>query len=114
MSVLDPNVVLRADGGSLTGMSRVVRGADAVASQAATFSQSALSNQVVVVEREHRNRDAPSGRAIVRRGLALRIAGGRIVEIDILADPERLGGSIFGPRELSASHFVLENLGVMR
>ena len=31
VAVLDPDIVLRADGGALTGMSRIVRGADAVA-----------------------------------------------------------------------------------
>src|SRR5215471_13156532 len=37
VAVLDPDIVLRADGGALTGLSRVVRGASAVAAQAATF-----------------------------------------------------------------------------
>src|SRR5215471_355721 len=49
VSVLDPDVVLRADGGVLTGASRVVRGADAVAAQAATFSKLGLSTQIVLV-----------------------------------------------------------------
>src|SRR5215813_7285605 len=49
VSLLDPNVVLRADGGALTGLSRVVRGARAVAAQAETFSRSGLSNQLVLV-----------------------------------------------------------------
>ena len=89
VSVLDPNVVLRADGGSLAGMSRIVRGADAVASQAATFSQSALSNQVVVVNGSIGIvTRRPDGRLFAVGGFT--IAGGRIVEINILADPERL------------------------
>jgi RNA polymerase sigma factor (sigma-70 family) len=89
VSVLDPNVVLRADGGPLTGMSRIVRGADAVVAQAATFSQSALSNQVVVVNGSIGIvTRRPDGRLFAVGGFT--IAGGRIVEINILADPERL------------------------
>jgi RNA polymerase sigma factor (sigma-70 family) len=89
LTVLDPAIVLRADGGAIKGMSRLVRGAQAVASQAATFSQSGLSNQVVlvngnvgVVSRR------PDGRAFSVLGFT--IAGGKIVRIDILADPERV------------------------
>jgi RNA polymerase sigma-70 factor (ECF subfamily) len=89
IAVLDPNVVLRADGGALTSASRVVRGAHAVASQAATFSRLGLANQLVLV----------NGNLgfVSRRGdgrlfavLGFTIADGRIVEMDILADPERL------------------------
>jgi RNA polymerase sigma-70 factor (ECF subfamily) len=36
VAVLDPEIVLRADGGALTGLSRVVRGASAVGPQPAT------------------------------------------------------------------------------
>src|SRR5262247_1826955 len=39
VTVLDPEIVLRADGGALKGMSRLVRGAQAVASQAEAFSK---------------------------------------------------------------------------
>src|SRR6202171_4308710 len=49
VTVLDPEIVLRADGGAVKGMSRLVRGAQAVAAQAATFSKLGLSNQVVLV-----------------------------------------------------------------
>src|ERR1051325_10965404 len=38
VAVLDPDIVLRADGGAVKGMSRFVRGAQAVLAQAATFS----------------------------------------------------------------------------
>ena len=89
VSVLDPDVVLRADGGALTGASRVVRGADAVAAQAATFSKLGLSNHVVLVNGSigivSRR---PDGRLFAVLGFT--VAGGRIVEINILADPERL------------------------
>jgi RNA polymerase sigma-70 factor (ECF subfamily) len=89
LAVLDPDIVLRADGGALTAASRVVRGARAVAGQAATFSNIGLSLQLVLV----------NGQLgfVARRGdgrlfsvIGFTIAGGRIVEMDILADPERL------------------------
>lgn len=90
VAVLDPAIVLRADGGAAKGMSRVVRGARAVMGQAASFSKLELSNQVVlvngnigVVSRR------PDGRVFSVLGFT--IAGGKVVAIDILADPERLG-----------------------
>src|SRR5688572_26630068 len=90
VAVLDPKIVLRADGGALKGMSRFVRGAEAVASQAATFSKVRLSNQVVLVNGSigivSRR---PDGRVFSVLGFT--VADGRIVEINILADPERLG-----------------------
>ena len=113
VSVLDPNVVLRADGGPLTGMSRIVRGADAVVAQAATFSQSALSNQVVVVNGSIGIvTRRPDGRLFAVGGFT--IAGGRIVEINILADPERLSRLDFRPSRAERVTFVFESLGVMR
>jgi RNA polymerase sigma factor (sigma-70 family) len=89
ITVLDPDMVLRADGGALAGASRFVRGAQAVAEQAATFSRLGLSDQVVLVNgnigllERH-----PDGRLFAVIGFT--IARGRIVEMDILADPERL------------------------
>jgi RNA polymerase sigma factor (sigma-70 family) len=89
VAVLDPDIVLRADGGALAGLSRVVRGASAVASQNATFSSSGLSNQLILVN-GHLGfvTRRPDGRVFSVTGFT--IAGGRIVEMDILADPERL------------------------
>ena len=90
LAVLDPDVVLRIDGGGVrAGLSREVRGARAVAEQTLTFSRlspfvrPALVNGVagVVV--------APRGRPFAVMGFTVR--GGKIVEIDVLADPERLG-----------------------
>jgi RNA polymerase sigma-70 factor (ECF subfamily) len=90
VAVLDPDIVLRADGGALAGLSRVVRGAREVAAQAATFSRSGLSNQLVLVNGNlgfvSRRSD---GRVFAVIGFT--IAGGKVVEMDILADPERLG-----------------------
>jgi RNA polymerase sigma-70 factor (ECF subfamily) len=89
VAVLDPDIVLRADGGAVTGLSRVVRGARAVAAQAATFSRSGLSNEMVLVNGSvgfvSRR---PDGRVFSVIGFT--IAGTRIVEMDILADPDRL------------------------
>jgi RNA polymerase sigma-70 factor, ECF subfamily len=89
VAVLDPEIVLRADGGALEGASRVVRGAHAVATQAATFSRLGLSNQLVLVN-GHLGfvSRRPDGRVFSVLGFT--IAGGKIVEIDILADPVRL------------------------
>ena len=90
VAVLHPDIVLRADGGALAGASRLVRGARDVAAQAASFSKIGLSNQFVLVNGSlgviSRR---PDGRLFSVLGFT--IAGGKIVEIDILADPERLG-----------------------
>ena len=87
--VLDPDIVLRADGGAAQGMSRFVRGAQAVVAQAATFSKIGLSNQVVLVNGNiGLVSRLPDGRLFSVIGFT--IAGGKVVEIDILADPERL------------------------
>jgi RNA polymerase sigma-70 factor, ECF subfamily len=90
LAVLDPNVVLRADVGAVpAGASRVVRGAPAVAEQALAFAQRlgpfarpALVNGAAGVVA------APGGRPVSILGFT--VAAGKIVEIDILADPERL------------------------
>ena len=89
VAVLDPEIVLRADGGALAGASRIVRGAQAVAAQASTFSRLGLSNQFVLV---NGNIGLVSRRSDGRlfSVLGFTIAGGKVVEIDILADPERL------------------------
>jgi RNA polymerase sigma-70 factor (ECF subfamily) len=89
VAVLDPAIVLRADGGAVKGMSRLVRGAQAVVAQAATFSKLGLSNRVVLVNGNIGVVSRlPDGRLLSVIGFT--IAGGRVVEMDILADPERL------------------------
>jgi RNA polymerase sigma factor (sigma-70 family) len=89
VTVLDPAIVLRADGGALKGLSRLVRGAQAVVAQAATFSNLASSSQVVLVNGNigvlARRLD---GHLVAVIGFT--IADGKVVEIDILADPDRL------------------------
>jgi RNA polymerase sigma-70 factor (ECF subfamily) len=90
VAVLDPGVVLRADRGALPlGASRVIRGARAVAEGALTFARlgryarPALVNGAAgVVAR------TPDGRLLAVMGFT--VSHGKIVEIDILADPERL------------------------
>jgi RNA polymerase sigma factor (sigma-70 family) len=89
ITVLDPDMVLRADGGPLTGASRFVRGAQAVAEQAAMFSRLGLSNQVVLVNGHVGILSRrPDGKLFSVIGFT--IARAKIVEMDILADPERL------------------------
>jgi hypothetical protein len=90
LSVLDPDVVLRADAGAVpAGASRVIRGAPAVAEQALAFAQRlgpfarpALVNGAAGIVA------APGGRPVSVLGFTVR--GEKIVEIDILADPARL------------------------
>src|SRR2546426_5644487 len=89
VAVLDPAILLRADGGAVKGMSRLVRGAQAVASQAATFSKLGLSNEVVLVNGNIGVvTRLPDGRLFSVIGFT--IAGGKAVEMDILGDPDRL------------------------
>jgi RNA polymerase sigma-70 factor (ECF subfamily) len=84
LAVLDPNVVLRSD---RAGVPPDVRGAEAVSRLAvrggARAAQAALINGAVGVV------VAPRGRLLMV--LDFTIAGGKIVAIDAIADPERLG-----------------------
>jgi RNA polymerase sigma-70 factor, ECF subfamily len=89
MKVLDPDVELRIDGGTLRAdASLLLHGADAVAGHTATYSdlypfvRPALVNGAVgaVV--------APHGR--VFSVMAFTVANGKIIRIDALLDPERL------------------------
>jgi RNA polymerase sigma-70 factor (ECF subfamily) len=88
VAVLDPDVVLRADGG-LTGLSRQVQGAANVAGQALFWeSQAELTMRRALVN------GAP-GVVTLRDGRpfsvgAFTVKNGKIVEIDFLADPERV------------------------
>ena len=88
LAVLDPDVVLRADSRAMrVGLSREVRGAPAVAERAlkgrARAARPALVNGAVGVV------VAPRGRLLAVLGFTVR--GGKIVEIDAIADPARLG-----------------------
>ncbi|HYJ68123.1 MAG TPA: hypothetical protein VEX15_10740 [Nocardioidaceae bacterium] len=89
VNLLDPDVVLRADGGGLTpGASREVRGATAVAELAGSYARLASFAQPVLVNGAAGFLVAPEGEPFAVLGFT--VVGDKIVEIDILADPERL------------------------
>jgi RNA polymerase sigma-70 factor (ECF subfamily) len=89
LEVLDPDIVLRADQGALpVGASRVVRGAANVARQASAFAQLDIDIRPALV-------NGAVGTVTLREGRPFSIAGftirnRKVVEMDILADPERL------------------------
>jgi RNA polymerase sigma-70 factor (ECF subfamily) len=87
VGVLDPDVVLRADGG-LTGPSQHVVGAETVARQAMMFRRVDLTMRRALI-------NGAAGMVTFRDGrpfsvAALTISDGRIIEMNFLADPERL------------------------
>ncbi len=94
LTVLDPEVVLRADAGPRVGgvaASKVVRGAKPVAEQALLFRQLAQSTQfirLVLVNGSVGILNAPEGRPVSVMGVT--VADGRITGMYILADAERL------------------------
>jgi RNA polymerase sigma factor (sigma-70 family) len=86
LAVLDPDVVLRADPGVL----RVVRGARAVTEGALTFARLAESVRPAIVNGAPGIVSwLPGGRPLAVMGFTVTL--GKIVEIDILTDPVRLG-----------------------
>jgi RNA polymerase sigma factor (sigma-70 family) len=86
LALLDPNVVLRSDGAAvLTGTAKEVRGAPAVAR---TFSGRARAAQPALVNGAAGAVWAPGGQP--RVVFDFTITDGRIVVIDMLADPARL------------------------
>ena len=90
LQVLDPDVVLRNAGVDAVS---IVRGAAAVASGAVTFQRVAVDTRPVLV-------DGVAGAALVVDGkvtsvAAFTVVDGRIVEIDIVNDPQRLRGLVF-------------------
>ena len=90
LAVLDPDVVLRADSGALPPpATQEVRGAESVAHLAAAFSQVArFSRPALVNGTPGLLTTTPSGEPY--SVMSLTITNGRIVQIDILADSERL------------------------
>lgn len=89
LAVLDPDVVLRADAGALhPGVSKVVRGAPAVAEQALLFARLAEHCRPALVNGTAGLVTAPGGQLYAVTGFTIRM--GKIVEIDILADLARL------------------------
>jgi RNA polymerase sigma factor (sigma-70 family) len=89
VAVLDPDVVLRADRGTLRpGASREVRGARNVAAEAVGYARLARFARPALVNGAAGVVVAPGGRPFAVIGVT--VARGRIAEIDILADPARL------------------------
>ncbi len=90
VAVLDPDVVLRADAapGLPAGASVEVHGAREVASRALTFSRLDLLQRPALVNGAAGIVSMRDGKPFSVGGITVR--GGRIVEIDILSDPERL------------------------
>jgi RNA polymerase sigma-70 factor (ECF subfamily) len=90
LAVLDPDVVLRADGGTARpGLVTLIQGAEAVATGAMSFRRLAETATRALVN------GVPGGIAWNPDGtpfavVSLAVARGRIVSIDILADPDRL------------------------
>ena len=86
VAVLDPDVVLHADFGG--GVRQRLRGAEAVASQAQTYSRLGLAIHPALI-------NGAVGAVTTRDGRpfsvgAVTVRDGKIIELDFLADPERL------------------------
>jgi RNA polymerase sigma-70 factor, ECF subfamily len=88
VAVLDPDVVLRVDVGAAAGASGLIRGARSVAEQAVMFGRLAPLGRPAIVNGSAGIVAARDRRPISVLGFT--VTGGRIVEIDILTDPERL------------------------
>jgi RNA polymerase sigma-70 factor (ECF subfamily) len=87
VAVLDPDVVLRADGGR-TGLSQYLQGAETVASQALLWSRVDLTMRRALI-------NGAAGMVTFLQGqpfsiAAITIRNGKIVEVDFLTDPERI------------------------
>jgi RNA polymerase sigma factor (sigma-70 family) len=89
VAVLDPDVVLRSDGGTRRpGATIEVHGAEKVARRAMTFARLSPYVRPALI-------NGAAGVVVAPRGvpfsiMGFTVAGGRIVAIDSLADPERL------------------------
>ncbi|MCT2593083.1 sigma-70 family RNA polymerase sigma factor [Streptomyces sp. N2-109] len=85
VSVLDPDVVARSDGG---GARAEVRGSLAVAKGAATFAQIAYAAELALINGVPGVITAHQGEWF--RAMTFEIAGGKVTEIEVITDPERL------------------------
>jgi len=89
VAVLDPDVVLRSDGGpARPGASAVVHGGPTVAGQALTFARLSPFVRPALVNGAAGVVVAPRGRPFSVMGFTVR--DGKIITIDVLADPTRL------------------------
>jgi RNA polymerase sigma-70 factor, ECF subfamily len=95
VAVLDPDVVLRIDGGaSFSGASMLINGADAVAKQARRGLRSWLARPGIRLRPVLVN--GAAGVIITTGGQPMTVMGfivaaGKIVEIDAISDPDRVG-----------------------
>ncbi|HZC73182.1 MAG TPA: RNA polymerase sigma factor SigJ [Jatrophihabitans sp.] len=91
VATLDPDIVLRADGGvAMANISTEVHGAQAVARQAAMWARADLTMHPALV-------NGAAGAVVMRNGAVFAIAAvtvrnGKIAEMDFLNDPDRLAG----------------------
>jgi RNA polymerase sigma factor (sigma-70 family) len=89
LSVLDPNVVARADGGiARRALSAVTRGAEQVASRAISFAQPNAVVRPVLVNGAAGVVAMVDDEPVSVMGFTVR--AGKIVSIDVLVDPERI------------------------
>ncbi|MEV5606686.1 sigma-70 family RNA polymerase sigma factor [Streptomyces sp. NPDC052225] len=89
LELLDPDVLLRVDAGPGTA-SKLVRGALEVAGQAALYGRTAPVSHPAFVGNGMGIVAAPGGK--VFSVLAFTFRAGKVVGVDIIADPERLAG----------------------
>ena len=91
VAVLDPEVVLRADGGTARArQSVVIHGAREVAAQAAIAARLAPFVRPALVNGTAGAVDVAGGRLL--SVMAFTVADGRVAAIDVLLDPDRLAG----------------------
>ncbi|MEV0634844.1 RNA polymerase sigma factor SigJ [Streptomyces sp. NPDC050619] len=93
VAVLHPDIVLRVDSGALVGgaaASKLVRGAKTVAEQSLMFRRFAPFTRVALVNGAIGTFTVVDGRLQSVTGIT--VVDGRIAELHILADPERLAG----------------------
>ena len=88
VAVLDPDVVLRADGGAVAALSQHVQGAEAVARQAQMWSRVDLTMRRALV-------NGAAGMVSFMHGKpfsvgTVTVRDGKIVELYFLVDPERI------------------------
>ncbi|WP_406318905.1 sigma-70 family RNA polymerase sigma factor [Streptosporangium sp. NBC_01639] len=90
LAILDPDVVLRADGGVLTGGLKIISGVAAVAGQAPTFQRMATAavTHPVLINGLAGLVNTVDGQPI--SVISFIVADGKITAIDILSDPDRL------------------------
>jgi RNA polymerase sigma factor (sigma-70 family) len=90
VAVLDPDIVLREDGGTeRPDMRAVIRGARAVAERALSFAHLSPDVRPATVNGAAGVLVVPGGRLFAV--MAFTVSDGKVVEIDVLADPLRLG-----------------------